>query len=438
MSVRFDEIKKETGSGDMGKKVLLAYSGGLDTSTIAVWLQEQGFEVICYLADVGQREDFDAVREKAKKIGVSKLVIVDLKEDFVSEFIWMAIKSGSLYEDRYMMGTSFARPCIGRKMIEIAMEEDAEYISHGATGKGNDQNRFELAAYALNPDVKVIAPWRMPEFFNRFQGRPDLLKYAAEKGIPVDATPSEPYSIDDNLMHISMESGPLEDPNEEPPKSTYKYTTNPLEAPDMPTKLEIEFSQGIPVKVVNLDEPEKVYDKALDLFMYLNEVGGKNAIGRVDIVENRFIGMKSRGVYETPAATILYHAHLDLELFCVDKEVYRIKSYLSAKFAEQVYNGFWYSPECEFVRHCIDKTQEVVEGKVRVMLYKGGCHILGRESPLSVYNESLVSMDVKGDYEPSDADGFIKINALRLREYCRIARKCDKIEQVGLRPSAKK
>jgi argininosuccinate synthase len=423
--------------GDRKKKVVLAYSGGLDTSTIVVWLQEKGFEVICYLADVGQREDFDAVRAKAKKIGVSKMIIVDLKEEFVTEFIWMAVKSGSLYEDRYLMGTSFARPCIGRKMIEIAIQEGADYVSHGATGKGNDQNRFELACYALHPEVKIIAPWRLPEFYNRFKGRVDLLNYAKQNNIPVDATPSSPYSIDDNLMHISYESGPIENPAKEPPSDTYRYTVKPEDAPDKPTRLEIEFSAGVPVKVTNLDNESESFDQALDIFMYLNKVAGENAIGRIDIVENRFIGMKSRGIYETPASTVLYHAHLDMELFCIDKEVYRIKQFLTAKFAEQVYNGFWFSPECEFVRHCLDKTQEVVEGKVRVMLYKGGLHIIGRESPLSCYNEDLVSMDVQGDYEPKDADGFIRINALRLREYCRVSRRCNKLQQVGLRPVKK-
>ncbi|XP_019643658.1 PREDICTED: argininosuccinate synthase-like [Branchiostoma belcheri] len=401
------------------KKVVLAYSGGLDTSCILVWLIEQGFDVIAYMADVGQEEDFAEAKEKALKLGAKKVFIEDLKKQFVDEYIWPAVRANAIYEDRYLMGTAVARPCIARRQVEIAKQEGAQFVSHGATGKGNDQIRFELTCYALYPGVKIYAPWKIPAFFERFKGRLDLFEYAKKNNIPLPVTPKSPWSMDANLMHISYESGVLEDPKAHAPKSLYQMTTDPVEAPNTPEKLEIEWKDGVPTKVTNLDDGT-VKDDSLELFLYLNQVGGKHGVGRIDIVENRYIGMKSRGIYETPAGTILYHAHQDIELFTMDKEVRRLKRDLGIKFSEQVYNGMWYSPECEFTRHCIAKSQEGVEGKVQLSVYKGNVYILGRESPRSLYNQELVSFDVQGDYDPTDANGFIKINALRLQEYARL------------------
>uniref|UniRef100_A0A8C0RH83 Argininosuccinate synthase n=1 Tax=Canis lupus familiaris TaxID=9615 RepID=A0A8C0RH83_CANLF len=402
--------------------VVLAYSGGLDTSCILVWLKEQGYDVIAYLANIGQKEDFEEARKKALKLGAKKVFIEDVSKEFVEEFIWPAIQSSALYEDRYLLGTSLARPCIARKQVEIAQREGAKYVSHGATGKGNDQVRFELTCYSLAPQIKVIAPWRMPEFYNRFQGRNDLMEYAKQHGIPIPVTPKNPWSMDENLMHISYEAGILENPKNQAPPGLYTKTQDPAKAPNSPDILEIEFKKGVPVKVTNVKDGT-THRTSLELFMYLNEVAGKHGVGRIDIVENRFIGMKSRGIYETPAGTILYHAHLDIEAFTMDREVRKIKQGLGLKFAELVYTGFWHSPECEFVRHCIAKSQERVEGKVQVSVFKGQVYILSRESPLSLYNEELVSMNVQGDYEPIDATGFININSLRLKEYHRLQSK---------------
>lgn len=401
------------------KKVVLAYSGGLDTSCILVWLKEQGYQVVAVLANIGQDEDFEAARAKATNLGATKVVIPDVRKEFVEEFIWHSIQANGLYEDRYPMGTALARPCIARAMIKVIREENAQYIAHGATGKGNDQIRFELSAYALHPKIKVICPWRLPEFYNRFLGRNELLDYAKEKGIPVSATPKNPWSIDANLMHISYESGILEDPNTHAPKDLYEMTVSPQNTPDEPTIVDIEFKNGLPVSIKNLKDGT-TQTEPLEIFQYCNKLGGENGVGRIDIVENRFIGMKSRGIYETPGGTILLTAHLDLEVFTMDREVRRIKRDLDQKFADQVYRGFWFSPECEFTRSCIAKSQENVEGTVTLKIFKGNVNVLGRKSPLSLYNEELVSMNVQGDYEPMDAGGFIKINALRLQEYQRL------------------
>lgn len=401
------------------KRVVLAYSGGLDTSCILVWLIEQGYEVIAFCADVGQKEDFEAAKKKADKLGAVKMVISDVRKEFVSEFIWPGIQANVTYEDRYLLGTALARPCIARAMMKVAVAEGARYVSHGATGKGNDQVRFELAAYALHPTIKVISPWRMPEFYTRFQGRKDLFEYARLHNIPVPVTPKSPWSMDANLMHISYESGILEDPSTEAPQDMFQMTTDPEKAPDEPDVLVLDFKNGIPVQVTNTKTKESVTDP-LQLFVYLNEIGGKHGVGRIDIVENRFIGMKSRGVYETPGGAILLAAHIDIEVFTMDREVRRIKRELDVKFSEQVYRGFWFSPECEYTRACIQKSQDCVTGTVTVKIYKGGVYILGRSSPTSLYNEELVSMNVQGDYEPTDAGGFIKVNALRLREYQRL------------------
>ncbi|XP_043952128.1 argininosuccinate synthase [Gambusia affinis] len=399
--------------------VVLAYSGGLDTSCILVWLKEQGYDVITYLANIGQDEDFAAARKKAESLGAKKVFIEDLRRDFVEDFIWPSVQANAVYEDRYLLGTAIARPCIARRQVEIARKEGAQFVSHGATGKGNDQIRFELTCYALYPEVKIIAPWRIPEFYNRFRGRTDLMEYAQKHGIPVPVTPRAPWSMDANLMHISYESGILENPKSHAPFDLYLMTKNPEDSPNVPDVLEIEFKNGVPVRVMHVKEG-KSKETALDIFSYLNEIGGKHGVGRIDIVENRFIGMKSRGIYETPGGTILLKAHLDIETFTMDKEVRRIKQGLGVKFSELVYNGFWYSPECDFVRHCIATSQENVEGKVQLSVFKGQVYVLGRESPKSLYNEELVSMDVQGDYDPCDASGFIRINAVRLREHHRL------------------
>ncbi|XP_077161350.1 argininosuccinate synthase isoform X2 [Paroedura picta] len=399
--------------------VVLAYSGGLDTSCILVWLKEQGYDVIAYLANIGQEENFEEARKKALSLGAKKIYIEDLRQEFVEEFIWPAVQANAIYEDRYLLGTSLARPCIARKQIQIAQKEGAEYVSHGATGKGNDQVRFELTYYALCPQIKVIAPWRLPEFYSCFCGRSDLMRYAKKHGIPIPVTPSNPWSMDANLMHISYEAGILENPKNQAPPGLYTKTTDPAAAPDTPDILEIEFKKGVPVKVMQVSEGT-TRQSALELFLYLNEIASKHGVGRIDIVENRFIGMKSRGIYETPAGTILYHAHLDIEALTMDREVRRVKQGLALKFSELVYNGFWCSPECAYVRHCIAQSQDSVDGIVRVSVFKGQAYVLSRESHQSLYNEELVSMDIHGDYEPLDATGFININSLRLKEYHRL------------------
>ncbi len=394
------------------EKVVLAYSGGLDTSCILKWLVEKGYEVIAYMADVGQDEDFDAAKAKALQMGASKVYVEDLKEEFVTDFILPAIKANAIYEGRYLLGTGLARPVIAKKQIEIAEKEGAQYVSHGATGKGNDQVRFELTYYALNPKIKVIAPWKDEGFLSKFKGRTDLLNYAKEKGIPVTATHEKPYSTDENIMHISYESGILEDPLKGPGKDLFKWTKDPKDAPDKETELAIHFKDGMPVKVVNKDGTVKT--NALELYQYLNKLGAENAIGRVDIVENRFVGIKSRGVYETPGATILRAAHMDIESIAMDREVMRLRDMLAPKFAELVYYGFWFSPEMEFLMAAINKSQEVIDGTVHLSLYKGNVTIKGRESPSSLYNEELSSMDIEGGFNQKDSEGFIKINAIRL------------------------
>ncbi|XP_029840952.2 argininosuccinate synthase [Ixodes scapularis] len=403
----------------MAKTVVLAYSGGLDTSCILAWLIEEAYDVVAFMADLGQEEDFQAAEKKALGIGAKKVIVKDVRAEFVSDFVFPAVQSGAVYEDRYLLGTALARPCIARALVAVATAEGAKFVSHGATGKGNDQIRFELACAALKPDVLVIAPWRMPEFYNRFKGRQDLFEYAKKHHIDLPVTPSAPWSMDANIMHVSYESGILEDPYLSAPESLYSMTTDPKEAPNDPDTLEIEFKNGKPTQVTNT-RTQTIKVEPLELFTYLNEIGGRHGIGRIDIVENRVIGMKSRGVYETPAGTILHAAHLDLEVFTMDKEVRRIKRDLSSKFAEQVYGGLWYSPEAGFTRSCLSLSQACVTGTVRLDLFKGQVYIRGRWAPNSLYNRELVSMDVQGEYTPSDADGFIKIQALRLKEWHRV------------------
>jgi len=412
-------------------KVVLAYSGGLDTSVILKWLAvEKGFEVICYCADVGQQgEDYEKVKEKALKLGAIKVFIEDLKKEFVTDYVFEAIKANAIYESRYLLGTSIARPVIAKRQIEIAQAEGAKYVAHGATGKGNDQVRFEMCAQALDASIETIAPWRDPEFLERFKGRQDLLAYAAEQGIPVDATPKAPYSVDENLFHTSFESGMLEDPMVAPMKEMFKMTVDPKDAPDQAEALRIEFKAGVPVKVTHkTDNTEKT--DPLELFCYLNEVAGRNGVGRIDIVENRFVGIKSRGVYETPAGTVLREAHLDLEGMCLDREVGRIRDMLSAEFARLCYYGFWFAPEMDMIKVAVDKSQENIDGYVDLELYKGNVTILGRSSPKPLYSADLASMDIDDggaafDYNPGDAQGFIKINAVRLKMYNHMARKIE-------------
>ncbi|MEN8164957.1 MAG: argininosuccinate synthase [Acidobacteriota bacterium] len=397
----------------MSKKVVLAYSGGLDTSVLLKWLSLKGFEVIAYVADVGQEEDFEAVRKKAFDTGACKVFVEDLKREFVTDYIFPAFKANAIYEGRYLLGTAIARPIIAKRQIEIADAEGAAYVSHGATGKGNDQVRFELAYYALNPAIKVIAPWKDSEFLEHFKGRPELLAFAAEHGIEVKATAAKSFSEDDNLLHISHESGILEDPAYHAGEEIYSKTVSPELAPDTPTRISVEFKDGIPIRVTNLDDGREEREP-LALFSYLNEVAGANGIGRLDIVENRFIGIKSRGIYETPGGTILHLAHRDIEGIAMEREVMRRRDVLSGKLSELIYNGFWFSPEMEFLMAAVDKSQELIDGVVDLKLYKGHVSVLGRVSHSSLYDQEFSSMEIEGGFDQTDSQGFIKINAIRL------------------------
>jgi argininosuccinate synthase len=397
----------------MKEKVVLAYSGGLDTSVILKWLIEKDFDVIAFVADVGQAEDFEECRNKALLLGASKVIVLDLKREFIEDYVFKAVKGNAIYEDRYLLGTSLARPLIALKQIEVAIAEGANAVAHGATGKGNDQVRFELSYYALKPDIKVISPWKDKEFLQTFKGRTDLLNYAAAKNIPVKASIAKPYSEDDNLMHISHEAGVLEDPMYSMHKNMLQKMVMPQDAPDSETRIVIDFKDGLPVKVLNKDDGTEKKDP-YELFVYLNDIAGKNGIGLLDMVENRFVGIKSRGVYETPGATILYAAHRDIEGIAMDREVMRLRNMLSPKFAELIYNGFWFSPEMDFLMAAIDKSQELIDGSVHMCLYKGNILIEGRESPSSLYNKNLSSMDIEGGFDQTDSKGFIRINAIRL------------------------
>ena len=401
------------------EKVVLAYSGGLDTSIILKWLVEEDYEVIAYIADIGQREDFVAAKKKALQIGASKIYVEDLKEEFVTDYIFPAFKANAIYENRYLLGTAIARPLIAKKQIELAKKEHAGFVAHGATGKGNDQVRFELAYYALNPQIKVIAPWKMDKFLKQFQGRSDMLSYAKKHNIPITATIDKPYSEDENLLHVSHEAGILEDPSTECNENIYSLTTSPKNAPDKETKIKITFKSGVPVQVTNLNNDE-TKTKPLDIFIYLNQLGAKNGIGRLDMVENRFVGIKSRGVYETPGGIILRTAHIDLEGIVMDREVMRIRNLLAAEISGLIYNGFWFSPEMKFLMSIIDKNQEGIDGSVTLKLYKGNVYPISRESSNSLYDKNIASMDTAGNYNPQDASGFIKINAVRLINYTRI------------------
>ena len=395
------------------RRVVLAYSGGLDTACILKVLQQRGLDVIAYVADVGQKDDFDAVAAQARANGASEVLVEDLKAPFVTDFIYPAIAGNAVYENRYLLGTALARPLIARRQVEIAVSRGAQAVSHGATGKGNDQVRFELAFAALGPQLDVIAPWKEREFLNRFRGRQDLLDFARENRIPVEATAEKPYSSDENLMHKSFEAGQLEDPAFEPTPDMYRLSRAPRDAPDEPVRLALEFKDSRPVRATDLGSGESC-SEPLELFEMLNRIAGEHGVGRVDIVENRFVGIKSRGVYETPGGTVLHTALRDLEGIAMDREVLRLRDSLAPKFSELIYNGFWFSPEMDFIRAAFAQAEQLIDGTVWLELYKGGVHVLGRESPSSLYDRELASMDVEGGYDQADARGFIRINALRL------------------------
>jgi len=390
------------------KKVVLAYSGGLDTSVILKWLTETyGCEVIAFAADIGQKEELQGLESKALATGASKIFIEDLREEFVRDFVFPALRANAVYEGTYLLGTSLARPLIAKKQIEIARQEGADAVSHGSTGKGNDQVRFELSYMALNPQIKIIAPWREEKW--RFDSREAMIDYAQQHAIPLTITKSKPYSSDRNLLHVSHEGGILEDPWQEPQEDMFTTTVAPEAAPDKAIYVEIDFLRGNPV-AINGDR----YSPAL-LLDRLNEMAGANGIGRVDMVENRFVGMKSRGVYETPGGTVLWVAHRALESLAMDREVMLLRDSLIPRYAQLVYNGFWYAPERELLQKLIDETQENVAGTVRLKLYKGNCTVVGRKSPHSLYREDFATFGPDQVYDQKDATGFIKINALRLR-----------------------
>ena len=388
------------------EKIVLAYSGGLDTSVILKWLaNEYGCPVIAYSADIGQKEDWDKVRAKGMATGAAKVIVSDLREEFVRDYIFPAFRANAIYEGSYLLGTSLARPLIAREQVRIAAEENADAVSHGATGKGNDQVRFELSYLALNPKLTIIAPWRIWDL----NSRQKLVAYAREHDIPVPVTKKNPYSSDENLLHISFEGGILEDPWNEPDEEMFKLTVSPERAPDTPTYIEIDFAQGTPVAI----DGERLAPVAL--MTRLNDLGGANGIGRLDMVENRFVGMKSRGVYETPGGTILRAAHRDLETITLDREVLRIRDSLVPTYAQLIYNGFWFSPEMQLLQRTMDDAQTTVNGTVRLKLYKGNCIPVGRKSDNSLYSESFATFEEDEVYNQADATGFIRLNALRLR-----------------------
>jgi argininosuccinate synthase len=390
------------------KKVVLAYSGGLDTSIILKWLKDNyQCEVVTFTADLGQGEELEPARKKAEMFGVKQIFIDDLREEFVRDFVFPMFRANTIYEGKYLLGTSIARPLIAKRQIEIANEVGADAVSHGATGKGNDQVRFELGYYALKPDIKVIAPWREWELNSRTK----LLDYARENQIPIakDKIDEPPYSMDANLLHISYEGNALEDPWVEGPKSMYRRSVDPVDAPNTPEYVEIEFEKGDAVAV----NGKRL--KPHELLAELNTIGGRNGVGRLDIVENRFVGMKSRGVYETPGGTILWEAHRGIESITLDRGAAHLKDELMPRYAELIYNGFWWSPERVMLQAAIDRSQETVYGTVRLSLLKGSVSVVGRKSPKSIYSQAHVTFEADSVYNQRDAEGFIKLNALRMR-----------------------
>ena len=401
------------------EKVVLAYSGGLDTSVIVHWLASQGYDVIALCLDLGQKvENLDEIRQKGLKAGAVDVLIEDVRKEFVEDYVFRAIEWNAVYEGTYLLGTSLARPLISKKQIEAAERFGASTVSHGATGKGNDQVRFELGYYALNPDIKIIAPWKVPEFYKRYPGRAQLIEYAQQNGIPVKATAEQPWSTDENLMHISFESGMLEDPWQEPKEEMFELSQSPKNAPDLEQILTIDFEEGLPVR---LDGQEFA---PVDLLTELNEIGGRHGIGRVDLVESRFVGMKSRGVYETPGGTILNIAHRAMESLTLDRGVIHLKDSLMPRFSQLVYNGFWFSPEMEILLEMGRSTQKRVSGTIRLKLYRGNCMVTGRKSNNSLYDEDIATMEAdEGNYDPRDSNGFIRLNALPLRIHRRLTSK---------------
>ncbi|MGD8562334.1 MAG: argininosuccinate synthase [Desulfarculaceae bacterium] len=388
------------------KKVVLAYSGGLDTSVILKWLIETyKCEVIAFAADLGQGEELDPVQEKALATGASKVFIDDLREDFVRDYVFPAFRAGAIYESQYLLGTSLARPLIAKRQVEIALQEGAQAVAHGATGKGNDQVRFELAYQALAPELKIIAPWREWDL----NSREVLMDFARKHGIPVPVTKAKPYSCDRNLLHLSFEGGVLEDPWAEPPADMFVLTKSPQEAPDKPQEIILDFEKGDPVAL----NQEALSPGAM--LAALNELGGEHGIGRVDMVENRYVGMKSRGVYETPGGTIMRQAHLGLESICLDREVLRLRDSLLGRYSEMVYYGYWFAPEREALQSLMDHIQQPVSGQVRMQLYKGNAVVLGRRSPNSLYHPDMATFEADQVYNQADATGFIRLNGLRLR-----------------------
>ncbi|NPV30162.1 MAG: argininosuccinate synthase [Firmicutes bacterium] len=388
------------------KKVVLAYSGGLDTSVAIPWLKENfGCEVICFAADLGQEEELEGLEERALRAGASKVYIKDLKREFVEDFIFPTLKAGALYEGKYLLGTSFARPLIARHLVEIAGEEGADAVAHGATGKGNDQVRFEVAVQALNPDLKVIAPWRLWEI----KSREDAIAYAAARGIEVPVARERPYSMDRNIWHLSHEGADLEDPAQEPPGDLYLLITPPEQAPDRPTYVEIGFVQGVP-RTLN----GKEYDP-VSLVQTLNKIAGENGVGIIDLVENRLVGMKSRGVYECPGGTVLFLAHRELEHLTLDRNTMHFKELVALRYAELVYDGLWYSPLREALSAFVDETQKTVTGTVRMKLYKGNCTPAGARSPYSLYHEGFATFGHFELYDHKDAQGFINLFGLPLK-----------------------
>ncbi len=396
-------------------KVVLAYSGGLDTSVIIRWLIENyGCEVVAFSADLGQGEELAPLKEKALKTGASKIYIDDLKEEFTRDFVFPMLRANAVYEGSYLLGTSIARPLISKRMIEIAEAEGADAVSHGATGKGNDQVRFELSCYALKPEIKVIAPWREWDMASR----EDLMDYAERHGIPVTATRAKPFSTDRNLLHISYEGGVLEDPWAESTDDMYTMAVPVEKAPDKPLYVEVEYVSGNPVAVDGRQM------SPAELLAYANSIAGANGVGRVDLVENRYVGMKSRGVYETPGGTLLHVAHRAVESITLDREVLHLRDSVIPRYAELVYNGFWYSPEREILQGLIDDTQKKVTGVARMKLYKGNCHVVGRKSDCSLYHPEFATFGKDSVYDQHDAEGFIKLNALRLRIRALLGESC--------------
>jgi argininosuccinate synthase len=389
-------------------KVVLAYSGGLDTSVILAWLREEyQAEVVTYTADVGQGEEVEEARQKALDTGAFDAVVGDLKEAFVTEAVFPAIRAAAVYETEYLLGTSLARPIITKGLVETALAHGADAIAHGATGKGNDQVRFELSTAALAPELKTIAPWR--EW--KMSGRADLVAYASARGIPTPVTKESPYSMDANLFHISYEGGVLEDPWESPPKGMFRLTIDPEDAPDQPQEIVVGLSSGNPVSV------DGVSMEPVELVTYLNEIAGRHGVGRIDIVENRFVGIKSRGVYETPAGTVLHATRRAVESIVLDREILHLRNELAQRYARIVYNGFWYSPERTALQATMDSIQLPVTGEARLILYKGSVRVLGRRSPNSIYDAEVATFEADEVYDQADAKGFINLNALRIRGY---------------------